>query len=387
MTTSTGIATWHLTPAAMKELRTAAWKLLIPFTGRFEGLPDPNTWMPIRSVFPTPPNRSVTARLRSLKIDLIEGERNAAASARPPFPVRYKATFFNTVARKYVDDNKLNVASTTGVLEQALARDIAFPRGSMTLKTFWYPVRGTEPIYPRLWDWKKLETVKPDTTRLPADLLTPQCVMNPPARDGCLPPKSWFYTVTLTKSMIDSKLFDCGNGCQGHTLKEEDVMVLAAVHIVSKETPEWFWATFWWRGPDEKDRLGEFWTCQDAQRPEVVEKAGPWKNYSMDTTASLKYRKPLAREKEPCGRPASIGINEGYAATYNPFVEASMPNGLKSSCVHCHAKASTTANGDSPTPGPSFLNAASLDHFEGHIRLDYLWSVQRGLRPTEWPSK
>jgi hypothetical protein len=369
----------------MQELRIAAWKLLLPFTDRVEGLPDPDTWTPVRSVFPTPSDRTIGIRPLSLKIDFIEGERGAEASTRPPFPVRYEATFFNTVAREYVVHNKLNVASTTGVLQQALDREIAFPRGSMTLKTFWYPVRDSEPIYPRLWDWRKLETLKPDTTNLPSDLLTPQCVMNPPVRDGCLPAKPSFYTVTLTKSMIDAKLFDCGNGCQGHTLKEDDLMVLAAIHVVSKQTPEWLWATFWWRGPDDKDRLGEFWTCQNAQRPEAVEKAGPWKNYSMDTTASFKYRKPIAADGEPCGRPASIGVNEGYAATYNPFVEASMANGLKSSCVHCHAKASTTASGDPPTPGPSFLNAASLDHFEGHIRLDYLWSLQRGLGPTSWP--
>ena len=166
-------------------------------------------------------------------------------------------------------------------------------------------------------------------------------------------------------------------------------MVLIGMHIMSKQTPDWLWATFWWRGRDDKtkERLGTFWTCQDAQRPKVIEDKGePWKNYSMDATASFKYRKPIAKKGEKCGAPPRIGAREEYAATYNPFVEASLGNGLKSNCVHCHAKASTSSKADRTVPGPALIEAAPLDMFEGHIRLDYLWSVRRGLKHTDWPT-
>lgn len=383
----------YLTQAAMEQVRTAAWQRLVPFANRSEGLPDPQAWTPIGSVFPEgstppPPGASVPLRPEPLKIDLVEQPSPLAVSRLlHPLPVRYESTFFNNVARQFVTTTRLNERETTTRLEQDLKREIAFPTGSMALKTFWYPIRGADPIYPQVWDWKKIQTL-PSGSTLPIDFMPQQCVMVAPTQSDCLPAQPTFYTVAVTDAIVASKVFSCGTRCQGHQLQKGDVMVLIGLHIMSKQTPDWLWATFWWRGRDDQtgQRLGRYWTCQNAQRPQsITSKGEPWTNYSMDATASFKYRKPIARKGEPCGAPPRIGVSEEYAAAYNPFVEASLANGLKSNCVHCHAKASTSSNADRTVPSPRVMGAASLDMFEGHIRLDYLWSVRRGLSRTDWP--
>jgi hypothetical protein len=167
-------------------------------------------------------------------------------------------------------------------------------------------------------------------------------------------------------------------------------LILLAVHVISKESPDWLWATFWWKGVDRTS--GDSWTCDDAQRARVP---GPWGNFSANVTQSFKLAKPdvtTAADASHCGIPGKIGWDyhrEELLATYNPFVEGVMENGRKSSCIACHARANTRGDtGVTPflIPRVGEVEWPPVTHFEGHIRTDYLWTVRNHLGPSDEPA-
>jgi hypothetical protein len=179
-------------------------------------------------------------------------------------------------------------------------------------------------------------------------------------------------------------VFSCGDQCP--QLKMGDTLLLVAMHIASKQlgAPDWLWATFWWR----KDApSGQWWTCGDAQRSVIGSLPSQWRNYSMDVTKSFKQRKPRLDVSNPCGAPSVINAREHEEdySSYSPFVEARFENGLKSSCISCHARAGTNSSPIFSVPPPGSSNEATLKEFEGHIGLDYMWIVRRaGMRRTTW---
>ena len=356
----------------MDELRRAAWTLLLPFTEKGEGLPDPSAWAPSRSIFS---NQQAMPGGLPLEIDLIPPESAATAP-----PDRFESTFFNKVAQRFIEGAALNKAGTTQRLQRQFVREVVFPPGSMVVKAFWYRIRPREKVSVSLWDWRILQGN--EGTDLDIGKFDEQCVEISPTEAGCIPAKASFYTAT-----VDDPLLFCGRGCARPD--RGDLMLLVGMHIISKQTPDWLWATYWWRGPDQKVLSGDLWTCQTAQRPDAIgSKARQWLNYSMTATASFRAAAPLPSTEQDklCGYPGPIVHHQEYLATYNPFIEARFKNGLKSSCVNCHARADTNdENGQPVVAGPLDMNSPYLMSFEGHIRLDYLWSVRRGLGLTHWP--
>jgi len=365
-----------LTHHSMAQVRTAAWQQLLPFAPKDEGLPDSQMWTPVTSIFSP---RVALDGPWPLKVEMLR-RRGQAMDL-------YESTFLNTTATDFVKKQGLNVRSTTDALKAAFTREIEMPAGSKALKMFFYRVRQQEKVYVRLWDWNQLKAR--DGADLDDSAMGAQCVQVVPTSSDCLAAKDSFYTITVDDT--NKGLFTCGEGCGP---AKDDVLILVGMHITSKQTPEWLWATFWWRG---KDRFtGEYWTCQDAQRPPALATEKPWQNYSMDATASLRLGKPMRPEADAdrhCGLPPTLGsitapdeYRQQFWATYNPFVEAGLPNGLKSTCVNCHAR-STTRNTRERffVPPLSDVLSPHLFQFEGHIRLDYLWSLGRTLAPTSFP--
>lgn len=366
-----------LTADAMAQVRTAAWQQLMPFATRKEGLPDPQTWTPVTSIFPL---RMALDGPWPLKADILRQQGQAQ--------IPYESTFLNTTATEFVKKKGLDVRGTTDVLLAAFAREIEMPPDSKALKMFFYRIRQPqEKIYVRLWDWNAV-TVR-DGAGLDDRRMTTQCVQLAPTAAECIAARDYFYTIAVDDS--NKALFTCGDGCFP---AKGDVLILVGMHITSKQTPEWLWATFWWRGGDRF--TGSYWTCQNAQRPPALDNEPPWKNYSMDATASLRLGKPM-RPDDPadlqCGLPPVLGTQnepdmyrQQFWATYNPFVEAGLINGLKSTCVNCHARASTTNTKErSFVPPISDRSSPHFSQLEGHIRLDYLWSLGRTLAPTTFP--
>lgn len=361
----------RMTIDGMRELRERGWRLLVPFARRTEGLPDPSEWQPRFGLMPL----SEKSGISSSRVALQRAFEQETAPSEPGELPLYELTFFNTVAANFIKESGLNVPDTVARLRRELRREIEFPRGSVAVKTFWYVVKPGEVINVRVWDWNAIG----NRTRLPEDLLPTRCVAQEP-RQGCLVAQDAFYTLRVQ----DPSDFTCDD-CP--PLEAGDLLILVALHIASKEMPEWLWATFWWRDADAPS--GTFWTCGDAQREAVLGEVGlPWSNYSMDVTASFTMAKPRPRNQAEaaCGFPGEIGEGEQLRAAYNPFVEAFFENGLKSSCVDCHSRA-TTNREDIRNDVPEVNEPAgpALRDLEGHVRLDYMWSLWNVLRSTEFP--
>jgi hypothetical protein len=365
----------------MVALRTAAWNLLVPFTTATEGLPTSPQWTSVTGLEPSPPLDGKPLFPPKSKLDL----RTAADK-----PILYEAAFLDEAAWRFAV--KLE---TKDQLQARFVRELQLPPKSKAVKMFFYRIRGTEEVPVQLWDWTKVKAR--DLTYLnPASLGEPQCVKLRAELPRCIAAEGNFYTVRVTES--DKRLFTCASTC-AFDLAKDDVMILVGMHIVSKDTPEWLWSTFWWRGALQERFHGDYWTCQDAQQPDSLRNVAPWNRYSMDVTVSFQLLKPEPRPHTPtthdaaCGLPPALGdddtpdpANQNYLATYNPFVEAGMANGLKSNCVNCHARATTmNASGAPPTPRLQDTTSPAVRDFEGHIRLDYLWSLRRRLDPTGWP--
>ncbi len=355
----------------------AAWKMLEPFTRKSTGLPsssDEEKWVPGVTLLPR--NDLATTSAAVHKTDFL----TPAAE-----PTVWEATFFNDVAATFVNtEPKLNVWETTDVLvRERLTRGIEFPRGAKAVKTFWYRLDDKVPV--RVWDWRKIPK---GVTEAPLASLRAACVEREVKTPGCLKAADSFDTATLESG--DGANFSCPSGCK-ENVKAGDLMILVGMHIVAKETPEWMWATYWWRDAEaaigQPWPTGESWTCVDAQRHEAIGSlTPPWSNYSMDVTISFKRPKPAVDANELCGEPGMLGGGEQRIAMYNPFVEARLKHGLKSSCVHCHAVASTDTYQQFPgVPAVGYeMPGHSLRDFEEHLRLDYVWSVKRSVKPTSF---
>lgn len=362
--------------AQMKSTREAAWKVLEPFTRRTEGPPDTTEWTWTGDIFAKPANQDE----HTLKSEL---RSSAAEAAQTTEPTLYETTFFNTTARTFIETQNLAKFETTDELQAKLVQQLSFPAGSSALKTFWYVLRPTAAGQPparvdvKYWDWHATDN---GATTLAPGSLAKQCVTLTPVV-GCFVAKDWFYTTKV----VDPKLFSCPGQCP--SVNAGDTAILVAMHVASKqaEAPDWLWATFWWRG--DHAGSGPWWTCGDAQRDVLT---GPlprqWKNYSMDVTKSFKQRKPLVDASNGCGVPGTLGTkHDAERASYNPFVEANFDNGFKSSCISCHARASTMSGTKFTIPAPDQDDDATLRELEGHIGLDYMWTVRNaGLRRTTW---
>jgi hypothetical protein len=378
----------------MIELRTRAWKLLPLFGKQTEGRPEPANWTTVDAIFPPKAQASAKSalgkpasrRLKSKSLmsrftfeEPVELEGLPSNSTTPP-QVVYESTFYNRKESDSIRTQRLNLRGAIDALLNDEQRDIVFPKGSVALKTFWYVLDDHTSV--ALWDWNKI----PRDDKLASIQFDSVCVrLYPAPGSGCLDAKRYFYTLTKDASMKFAPQPNVPDVPNGQTL------ILVALHIVSKQMPDWLWATFWWRGDGALATHGQSWTCADAQRDaikqDLAKMPAVWQYYSMDVDASFKIAKPLVNPAEGCGSPGKIGINEERIAVYSPFVEALMNNGRKSSCIGCHALANTGLACDFPTvPDLGFGDPKLLlPTFEMHLRTDYMWKVANNMGHSMFP--
>jgi hypothetical protein len=140
------------------------------------------------------------------------------------------------------------------------------------------------------------------------------------------------------------------------------------MHVITKETPDWVWTTFWWYNhPDD--------TEYSADRPgSATLKGGNWRHFLMNVTLS---------KKTPNEPPPDTG---GPKICFNPYFEEHFQNGLVSNCIQCHRHAAyskedkTTAGQqlgltwrDGKTPPPGTL--PDPHYFDDVLRTDYVWTI------------
>ena len=197
-------------------------------------------------------------------------------------------------------------------------------------------------------------------------------------------PLSCFYYIQLTK-----KDADWANEHQSDLLLPigsffpvncGDYLVLMGIHVTTKETPDWVWATFWWDIHAAKDPKA-------AGRPASIR--GKWRHFLMDTTLSA----TTPAEKE----------DQGPKICFNPYLELKFVRNGKtigkiSNCLQCHSKAAyalgnadaasgydegvlardgkTLAIGDMASP--VYPDAC---YFDNRVATDFLWSIAFVLDP------
>jgi hypothetical protein len=361
-----------------EKLRVCAWRLLEPLTRKTSGFPDASAWTRSDDLLPDTDGQAQSGLRVAVEHEALRAAARPAAQAAEP--ELYEMTFLNGIAARFVQagENPLNRPATTEALLAKNVREIQFPAGSAALKTFWYHIPKGQTVAVRVWDWAATTAaLKLDVTRLAQQCVADSAEVAKQASAGrrCVAAGAAFYTIQVR----DEDIFRCAKA-QCPPLARGDLLILVGLHIASKQMPEWLWSTFWWQGPHNLE--GEAWTCGAAQRPASIRAAGPWANYAMNVTASFRKEKPQLASNSPCGAPGAIAGGQELRANYNPFVEAREENGLKSSCVDCHSRASTKSATELAIPAVDESGGPTVAGFEGHIRLDYLWSIRRPLNKT-----
>lgn len=254
---------------------------------------------------------------------------------------------------------------------------IPFPRESVVVKSIWWPVKSASArIRSPLPVWTELVDYPPDHDQieLPYTKWKDYVWIEPPnsnATDNCAMPKwtsaasvvcpanaeklrsieDFYYRPILADEADDVKL-----ACKeiyGDPCSTEDYLVLVGMHIATKELDDWFWMTFWWHyqpkigihGDDRIDTLNN------------NRKAG---KFLMDVA----FHGTAPREKD----------NHPNRA-FNPWLEASMKNGVNSNCVTCHQRATWCVPLDNGSQVEIFPRPPDAAFFQTRLRLDYVWSV------------
>jgi hypothetical protein len=222
-----------------------------------------------------------------------------------------------------------------------------FPRGAIAIKPVWYPIAARGLTAMPIWDG---EASLPDEQGN-ADLTWQRVIAVDPTREAIPPGET--AEVTFAGSRVSAHVVPLA-AFEHHALsaaearaaqratglasiRAGDSIALVAMHVTTKEIPDWVWATFWWH-----DRAGPF----AADRPSELGAAG---NYLMDVAFST---------DQPC---------------FNPWLEARFHGGLHSNCVTCHQRAAFGV--DEFLPVTRGHLADDDPYFTGRLTTDFVWTL------------
>jgi hypothetical protein len=325
-------------------MRQHAWDVLARVTmPDRSGAPMWQSWAPLTRTFgSSDPNRARPFR----RIDIAEtpGIALLQASGAPLLSL----VLFNGPAYRHIRQQQLFRRARLDAINVGFGaaaplgeREIApFPRDAMAVKTVWAVVHAGVPTPISVWDGTG---DGPDGNRLAR---WPRTVMV----GGPGTPLDRFHHLPIgAADLATVRAID-------PSARAGDHLVLLAMHLTTREIPDWIWTTYWWH---DRPDAGPF----AADRPAAV--AGAWRNYLMDVAYSA------ATPAEADGAPNIV---------FNPYLET-FANGTRSNCMACHQGAVWTAFGAAPflpvTRGP---RGADDPRFAGATRLDFMWSIATEAR-------
>ncbi len=97
-------------------------------------------------------------------------------------------------------------------------------------------------------------------------------------------------------------------------------VLLAGLHIATREQANWVWATYWWHDQPDMAPFGD-------GRPAFLQPdRSVWGNYLMDVAYDMDF--PTEKDGKP-------------HIAFNPWLEGTDVDGLVSNCMSCHRRAST----------------------------------------------
>jgi len=102
----------------------------------------------------------------------------------------------------------------------------------------------------------------------------------------------------------------------GKVVREGDFLLLAGLHIITRELKDWIWATYWWHPEDPRNTTDRF----AAGREQFLARAA-----GTTLRAGARFRMDIAVTDE--------------RAIFNPYLEGTLTGGRSSRCIGCHRKA------------------------------------------------
>lgn len=155
------------------------------------------------------------------------------------------------------------------------------------------------------------------------------------------------------KALLDASAYYA----YGRMFEQGDYLALVAMHIITKEQPDWTFQSVWW---SDRPMQGEY----AANRPNIPGAKGPWQHYLM--TSTYGWTQPNNSKLWP--------------VAYNPYIELAADHPIKTNCMNCHHRAAwpNDGTGYKAPGGPGALDVFDYDGlaiFNGLIGVDTLWSI------------
>lgn len=256
-------------------------------------------------------------------------------------PARFASVLYNYDAASHINQNNLNGADSlrtmlrrrTESASPMTEREIPpFPNTAVVLKLEWQLVHSDEENKQttarlHVWNPAKQAAMKPgdslaDESGWGKDVLIDlnrrhMCRDKNYEQSGIVPtiPRDCFFMQQIDPDSVPWSLLP---RLQKPHTKGTYYLVLMAVHVITKETPDWVWATFWWYTNSRERNYGCDRSCRLIVRKER------WRHFLMNTTLS---------DKTP------IEADGGPRICFNPYLEEVFPGGISSNCVQCHKRA------------------------------------------------
>ena len=319
---------------------------------------------------------------------------------------------YNQPAYDWIRNNNLYLASTLqGLRPSPLPRTTKqmapMPTGSIVLKPMMWPVKAGGFTALPIWDNPQSDDGVYAGYEIQAKWPRAVAVTTTPAAQVVPAEVSFLHGVTMNGAPLGpntyrnpqvvgtdrfyrfkpevAKLATCDRAildasaswAYGRMFEQGDELVVVAMHIITKEQPDWTFQSVWWH---DKPDAGPY----AADRPDLPkDKApGPWRNYLMTTTY---------------GWPAVPGGTK-WPIAYNPYIELAADHPIATNCMNCHHRAAWPGNSNDylaprllgGPPVPDALDVYSYDGnsiFYGLIGVDSMWAISdRATGPTSSPS-
>ena len=318
--------------------------------------------------------------------------------------VMLAGVIYNDAAYQWIRNKNLyQTATLQGLLPPAgQNRQMAeMPSGSIVLKPMLWPVQKAGYTALPVWDdrkddfdrysgfeiqsqWPRAVAVTPqstsqiatvDVTYLHGVTMTSGTIVNAPlgpntykqARTIGIEQFYNFQPDLASLDPCDRALLDASAYyAYGRMFQQGDYLALIAMHIMTKEQPDWTFQSVWW-----SDRAGT--GPYAADRPNIPAAKGPWRNYLMASTYGWRDQ----------AQPANWPI------AYNPYIELAAAHPIDTNCMNCHKRAAWPEGKNAGSylrdGGPSALQAFRYQDqpiFNGLIGVDSLWSIADRVPPT-----
>ena len=290
---------------------------------------------------------------------------------------------FDKAKTPTVDRKLLTSAGPVDASQIVLKPVFQFISGSEpTVVPFW---RGVAPAYTTDLDNPVPKTWRQGVVVDPSGGLTPGAIVrmavNGDEKDLRVVGLDEFYYIRLTQDdaeAFEASSFGFGSGDDVGTdnettkkaliavVKAGNIALLVAMHVTTKEIPNWTWQTFWWAFDNQEPPFG-------GDRPLTVQ--GAWANYNM--RAAYYMVTP----------PGKVGGDP--LISFNPYLETNLTGtvpgpvidgkhtqihwtGVHTNCMSCHRMAGYQTQGYQPD---GFISPADETFFASGTKTDFLWSI------------